>query len=76
MSCTSGSNALDAQRGKYVHVSGIDREQNFLTVERENGQQLTYDPPRLNGVSVYREAGRDFSAGDRSFDASCDDVKA
>ena len=41
------------------------REQNLLTVERENGQQLTYDPHRLHGVSVYREAERDFSTGDR-----------
>ena len=32
---------------------------------RENGQQLTYDPHRLHGVSVYREAERDFSTGDR-----------
>jgi ATP-dependent exoDNAse (exonuclease V) alpha subunit len=37
----------------------------LLTVERENGQQLTYDPHRLHGVSVYRKAERDFAAGDR-----------
>jgi ATP-dependent exoDNAse (exonuclease V) alpha subunit len=53
------------ETGEYVHVTGIDREQNLLAVERENGQQLTYDPHRLHGVSVYREAERDFSAGDR-----------
>ena len=44
---------------------GVDREQNLLTVERENGQQLTYDPHRLHGVSIYREAERDFATGDR-----------
>ena len=44
---------------------GIDRESNLLTVERSTGEQLTYDPRRLQGVSVHREAKRDFSAGDR-----------
>jgi ATP-dependent exoDNAse (exonuclease V) alpha subunit len=62
---TRGSNAVGVHSGEYVHVSGIDRERNLLTVERENGQHLTYDPHRLHGVSVYREAERDFSAADR-----------
>jgi conjugative relaxase-like TrwC/TraI family protein len=62
---TRGSQAVGVKSGEYVHVTGVDREQNLLTVERENGQQLTYDPHRLHGVSVYREAERDFSAGDR-----------
>jgi ATP-dependent exoDNAse (exonuclease V) alpha subunit len=62
---TRGSQAVGVQSGEYVHVIGIDREQNLLTVKRENGQQLTYDPHRLHGVSVYQEAERDLSAGDR-----------
>jgi ATP-dependent exoDNAse (exonuclease V) alpha subunit len=62
---TRGSNAVGVKSGEYVHVTGVDRNQNLLTVERENGQPVTYDPHRLHGVSVYREAERDFSAGDR-----------
>jgi conjugative relaxase-like TrwC/TraI family protein len=62
---TRGSNAAGVKSGEYVHVTGVDHDQNLVTVERENGQQLTYDPHRLHGVSVYREAERDFSAGDR-----------
>jgi conjugative relaxase-like TrwC/TraI family protein len=62
---TRGSQAVGVKSGEYVHVTGVDREQNLLTVERENGQHLTYDPHRLHGVSVYREAERDFSTGDR-----------
>jgi len=62
---TRGSQAVGVKSGEYVHVTGIDRERNLLTVERENGQQLTYDPHRLHGVSVYREAERHLSAGDR-----------
>ena len=54
------------RNAKYAYLCATRyREQNLLTVERENGQRLTYDPHRLHGVSVYREAERDFSAGDR-----------
>jgi hypothetical protein len=36
-----------------------------LTIEREAGTLQTYDPRRLSGVSVHREAEREFSQGDR-----------
>jgi ATP-dependent exoDNAse (exonuclease V) alpha subunit len=62
---TRGSNTVGVKSGEYVQVTGVDREKNLITVERENGQQLTYDPRRLHGVSVYREAERELSAGDR-----------
>jgi conjugative relaxase-like TrwC/TraI family protein len=62
---TRGSRAVGVKSGDYVHVTGVDREQNLLTVERDNCEHLTYDPRRLHGVSVYREAERDFSNGDR-----------
>ena len=62
---TRGSKSIRVQSGEYVRVTGVDREHNLLTVERDNGQHLTYDPRRLHGVSVYREAERDFSNGDR-----------
>lgn len=62
---TRGSRSVGFKSGEYVRVTGVDREQNLLTVERDNGQRLTYDPRRLHGVSVYREAERVFSAGDR-----------
>jgi len=34
-------------------------------VKRENGKQVSYDPRRLHGVTLYREAERAFSQGDR-----------
>ena len=34
-------------------------------VQRATGERVSYDPRRLHGVSVYREAARDISAGDR-----------
>jgi ATP-dependent exoDNAse (exonuclease V) alpha subunit len=46
-------------------VGHIDRDQNLLTVKRAGGNELTYDPRRLHGVTVYKEMHRDFSEGDR-----------
>jgi ATP-dependent exoDNAse (exonuclease V) alpha subunit len=34
-------------------------------VKRENGEQVSYDPRRLHGVTLYRETERGFSQGDR-----------
>ena len=60
-----GSKTLGIAPGEYARVEGIDKKQNRVTVERENGRRLTYDPRRLQGVTLYREAGREFSVGDR-----------
>jgi hypothetical protein len=38
---------------------------NEITVQFEDGRDLIYNPQRLSGVSVYREAKRSFSEGDR-----------
>ena len=38
---------------------------NEITVRFTNGRMLTYDPTRLSGVSVYKEAQRSFAEGDR-----------
>jgi conjugative relaxase-like TrwC/TraI family protein len=62
---TRGSKAVGVEAGEYVRVTGIERQKNLLTVERANGREVTYDPDRLHGVSVYREAEREFSVGDR-----------
>jgi ATP-dependent exoDNAse (exonuclease V) alpha subunit len=37
-----------------------------VTVKRENGEQVSCDPRRLHGVTLYREAERAFSQGDRA----------
>jgi ATP-dependent exoDNAse (exonuclease V) alpha subunit len=46
-------------------VSVVDAPSNWLTVERKDGSEQTYDPRRQQGVSVYREEERAFSIGDR-----------
>jgi ATP-dependent exoDNAse (exonuclease V) alpha subunit len=60
-----GSNAIGIEAGTYGAVVGIDSAANLLTVEKLSGEQATYDPRRLTGVSVYREIDREFSVGDR-----------
>jgi conjugative relaxase-like TrwC/TraI family protein len=60
-----GSKTEDIKPGEYARVTGVDAKENRLTVEREAGTLHTYDPRRLSGVSVHREAEREFSQGDR-----------
>ena len=60
-----GSKSMGIGAGEYARVMGSDAERNQLTVERENGERVSYDPRRLQGVAVYRETERSFSEGDR-----------
>jgi conjugative relaxase-like TrwC/TraI family protein len=60
-----GSRVVGVTAGQYATVTDTDAKQNLLTVERQDGQHVSYDPRRLQGVSVYREAERDFAEGDR-----------
>jgi len=61
---TKGSRSMGISPGAYAKVASIDNEKNLLTVERGN-ESLTYDPRRLQGVTVYSESERAFSEGDR-----------
>lgn len=51
--------------GEYVRVVGRDTAANLLTVERENGQRVQYEPARNYGVQVYREDARKYAEGER-----------
>jgi hypothetical protein len=62
---SKGSRAVGVGAGEYVRVVSVDRDRNLLTVRRDNGQELAYDPRRLQGVAIYRDGERHFSAGDR-----------
>jgi conjugative relaxase-like TrwC/TraI family protein len=59
-----GSN-VGIERGSYARVVSTDLENNLLTVEAKGGDLVTYDPRRLNGVSIYREIEQPFAVGDR-----------
>jgi ATP-dependent exoDNAse (exonuclease V) alpha subunit len=52
-------------KGEYARVTEVDSASNRLTVETGDGTRRIYDPRRQQGVSVYREQERSFSAGER-----------
>ena len=62
---TTGSKTEGIERGSYAAVRSVNPRENTLTVEREDGQSVTYDPRRLRGVNVYQEVQREFASGDR-----------
>jgi len=62
---TRGSKTLGIEPGEYARVESVDEKQNHVTVEWQNCERVSYDPRRLQGVTLYREAERAFSKGDR-----------
>ena len=60
-----GSRNLGIEAGSYGTVAALNPNDNLLSVQMQSGVLATYDPRRLTGVSVYREATHEFSAGDR-----------
>jgi conjugative relaxase-like TrwC/TraI family protein len=62
---TRGSKTHGIEAGEYARVECINEKENLVTVRRANGEQVSYDPRRLQGVTIYRETERAFSEGDR-----------
>jgi conjugative relaxase-like TrwC/TraI family protein len=62
---TRGSKTHGIEAGEYARVERVNEKENLLTVKRENGEQVSYDPRRLHGVTLYRETERAFAEGDR-----------
>jgi ATP-dependent exoDNAse (exonuclease V) alpha subunit len=62
---TRGSKTHGIEEGEYARVEHANEKENLVTVKRENGEQVSYDPRRLHGVTLYREIERAFSEGDR-----------
>jgi ATP-dependent exoDNAse (exonuclease V) alpha subunit len=62
---TRGSKTHGIEAGEYARVERVNEKENLVTVKRENGEQVSYDPRRLHGVTLYRETERAFSKGDR-----------
>ena len=60
-----GSKQVGVEKNSYAIVVATDPKSNLLTVERADGQQVSYDPKRLRGVNVYTDIPREFSTGDR-----------
>jgi conjugative relaxase-like TrwC/TraI family protein len=62
---TTGSKTEGIERDSFATVRTVGARTNTLTVELENGRNVTYDPRRLRGVHVFRETEREFATGDR-----------
>jgi len=60
-----GSKLLGIEAGSYATVAAINPADNVLTVQKPNGGEVSYDPRRLTGVSIYHEAELPFSVGER-----------
>src|SRR6185295_8888468 len=61
----SASKVYKVKAGAYAKVVATDHEKNKITVEFFDGRELTYNPTRFSGVSVYYETERAFAEGDR-----------
>jgi ATP-dependent exoDNAse (exonuclease V) alpha subunit len=59
------SKVYQVEVGDYASVTAANHEKNEITVCFKDGRELTYNPSRLSGVSVYNEAQRDIAEGDR-----------
>jgi hypothetical protein len=63
---TSSSKKHGISAGEYARVLSTDDKTNEITVRLDKSQrELTYNPQRLHGVTVYREAERQLSENDR-----------
>jgi len=60
-----GSKDIGIEKQSYARVISTNPKENLLTVQKENGENVSYSPARLHGISAYRELEREFSVGDR-----------
>jgi ATP-dependent exoDNAse (exonuclease V) alpha subunit len=60
-----GSQDIGIGRQSYTKVIATQPKDNLLTVRKDDGTTVTYNPARLYGVNVYRELEREFAVGDR-----------
>ncbi len=60
-----GSKDIGIEQRSYAQVVATNPKENLVTVQKQNGEQVSYDPSRLRGISAYREIEREFSVGDR-----------
>lgn len=62
---TRGSKTHGIEAGEYARVERVEEKNNRVTVKRKNGEEVSYDPRRLHGVTLYHETERAFSKRDR-----------
>ena len=60
-----GSKEHGIEPRSYAQVVATNPNENLLTVQKQDGLQVTYDPHRLRGIAAYREIEREFAIGDK-----------
>jgi ATP-dependent exoDNAse (exonuclease V) alpha subunit len=60
-----GSKEHGIEARSYARVVTTNPAKNLVTVRKEDGQQVTYDPSRLRGIAAYRDIDREFAIGDK-----------
>lgn len=60
-----GSKEHGIEAKSYAQVVTTDAKDNLVTVRKQDGQEVTYAPSRLRGISAYREIEREFAIGDK-----------
>jgi ATP-dependent exoDNAse (exonuclease V) alpha subunit len=60
-----GSQGIGIEKQSYTKVIATRPQENIITVQKGDGETVTYNPARLYGVNVYRELEREFAVGDR-----------
>jgi len=56
---------ITGEAGDYARAERVDAKTNQVTVRTDHDRTVSYDPRRLQGVSLYREGERAFADGDR-----------
>jgi ATP-dependent exoDNAse (exonuclease V) alpha subunit len=62
---TRGSKEHGIEPRSYAQVVTTNPSENLITVRKDDGQQVTYDPSRLRGIAAYREIERQFAIGEK-----------
>ena len=62
---TRGSKEHGIDSRSYARVVSTNPKENLVTVQKQDGQQVTYDPSRLRGIAAYREIEREFAIGEK-----------
>ncbi|MDG7001700.1 MAG: ATP-binding domain-containing protein, partial [Nitrososphaerota archaeon] len=62
---TRGSKEHGIESKSYAKVVAVNPKENLVTVQKQDGQEVTYDPSRLRGIAAYREIEREFAIGDK-----------
>jgi hypothetical protein len=62
---TRGSKEHGIEPRSYAQVVATNPKENLVTVQKQDGQQVIYDPSRLRGIAAYREIEREFATGEK-----------